>query len=212
MTKKTILVYIEGEGGGRTSRKRNYLDGEFRRAWRQFLQPLVDHAKNMSFRCIAGRGGGSTTDRFATPLPDQNGALRILLIDSEGPVKDASKPWNALQQKRPTWADDRNCFLMVQCLETWLLADVNSLRTHYNSHKKCFQDNQLKKWPNLEAVARKTLQGALEQATSRCTNPYGHADGNLLIAIVDRKQLMKLPSVTRLFRDFEAKIDEYAAA
>jgi hypothetical protein len=50
------------------------------------------------------------------------------------------------------------------------------------------------------------------EATASCKNPYQHADGNLLIALVDREKLKKaLPSVARLFKDLADKIDEYAA-
>ena len=66
-------------------------------------------------------------------------------------------------------------------------------------------------WSLLEAVDRKILQKALEKATENCTRPYFHAYGNVLIAIVSREKLMKLPSVERLFKDLKIKIGEYAA-
>jgi hypothetical protein len=214
MCNKRILVYIEGEGGGGYAGKRKFLDGEFRKAWKQFLQPLATLAYGQGvtrFQCIPGRGGANTADRFAKPLAQHAGALRILLIDSEKPVKDVAKPWKVLEQECPVWADDKNCYLMVQCLETWLLADADSLRTYYNRNKKTFQDNKLKAWGDLEAIPRKTLQNALEEATAECSNPYTHADGNLLIAIVQRDKLLKLNSVARLFEHFKDKINEYVA-
>jgi hypothetical protein len=123
MAGKSILVYIEGEGGGGTPAKHKYNDGEFRKAWKQFLKPLATLATDRGlsrFQCIPGRGGTATVDRFRNRLPQQGNALRILLIDSEGPVQDVAKPWKTIKH-RPTWADDKNCYLMVQCLETWLL-------------------------------------------------------------------------------------------
>ncbi|HEX3149243.1 MAG TPA: DUF4276 family protein [Gemmataceae bacterium] len=214
MKQKQILVFIEGEGGGRTTSKRGFLAGEFRKSWKQFLQPLADHATNKGirrFQCIAGRGGSAVTDTFANPLPKDQGALRILIIDSEGPVADVSKPWAALNpKKRPKWATDSDCYLMVQCLEAWLLADRDGLKAHFDRTKTCFNEKKLKKWPNLEALDRKTVQRAISDATSSCKNPYGHADGNVLIAIVDREKLKSLPAVTRLFRDFANRIDRYA--
>lgn len=214
MAGKSILVYIEGEGGGGTVSKHAHRDGEFRQAWKTFLQPLADQAENQgiySFRCIPGLGGSSTTDRFAHPLPQQSGALRILIIDSEIEVPDVTKPWN-VKSGKPDWAGDQNCYLMVQCLETWLLADPRTLEEHYNSRNKpCFRASKLKAWPNLEKIPRKTVQKVLEDATADCGKPYGHADGNLIIAKVQRDTLKKLSSVARLFRDFALKIDEYAA-
>jgi hypothetical protein len=164
------------------------------------------------FQCIPGRGGSRTANRFSKPLPQQSGALRILIIDSEKEVADVTKPWHEIKEERPAWADDRNCYLMVQCLETWLLADWATLRAHYDSRSKpCFQAGKVKSWPNLEKVSRKTVQKALEDATAGCGKPYHHADGNLLIAKVQRNSLMNLSSVSRLFRDMAQKIDEYAA-
>src|SRR5260221_11707978 len=163
MSYKKIMVYIEGEGGGGTTGKQKHLDGEFRKSWKKFLQPLADQATNKGiarFQCIPGRGGVTTAETFSKPLPKDEGALRILIIDSEGPVSDNTKPWKALKKTRPGWADDKNCYLMVQCLETWLLADVESLKQHYNWHKKCFRDNNLKVWQNLEPIARKKLKAA----------------------------------------------------
>jgi hypothetical protein len=212
MADKSILVYIEGEGGGRTASKRKYLGGEFRKAWKEFLKPIAEHAARNGvnrFRCIPGRGGQSTIELFARPLPPQEGALRVLLIDSEGPVNDVSRPWAALRQKPPEGVDDGNCYLMVQCLETWLLADVEGLRRYYDAHKKCFNDNKVSAWPDPERIARDIIQDALLAATSACKSPYAHADGNLLIAVVDRDELLKLRSVARLFRDFVKKVDEY---
>src|ERR1035438_5259437 len=81
MADKEIVVYIEGEGGGGTTGKRHYLDGEFRKAWKEFLQPLADRARQRGiwkFRCIPGRGGSATGKQFANPLPEDAGALRIL--------------------------------------------------------------------------------------------------------------------------------------
>ena len=218
MNKKSIFVYVEGEGGGNKKQpaKRHHLDGEFRQAWKQFLQPLADFAKTkgvLFFQCIPGRGGSQSLEKFAHPLPTQAGALRILLIDSERPAAEVTKPWKYLPKcKRPNWADDRSCYLMVQCLETWLLADPEAIRVHYDEKSKpCFRPRELKAWPPLETVDRKILQKALEKATENCTRPYFHAYGNVLIAVVSREKLMKLPSVERLFKDLKIKIGEYAA-
>jgi len=102
---------------------------------------------------------------------------------------------------------------MVQCLETWLLADWESLQQKYDRPRPCFRTTKLKKWPNLEKIPRNTLQDAIEHATANCRNPYSHADGNVLIAVVDREKLKtRLSSVKRLFKDFAERIEEYAAS
>ncbi len=213
MAQKRIMIFIEGEGGGGKPAARKYNDGEFRKSWKLFLQPLADLAQQKGiafFQCIPGRGGMSTADTFANPMPKDKGALRILIVDSEAPINELGKPWNELKKPPPVWADDGSCYLMVQCLETWLLADVGSLVAYYSKHGRCFNENKMKAWNDLEAMPRKMLQEALEQATVRCPRPYAHADGNMLIAVVERDKLKNLPSVARLFRGLEEKINEYA--
>jgi len=208
------MVYIEGEGGGAarsTSRKKR--DGEFRQSWKAFLEPLAEHAREKGivfFRCIPGRGGSTCLDTFANPLPAHQGALRVLLVDSEKPVANVKKPWEALPGSKPAWATDDHCYLMVQCLETWLLADIEGLRRHYDSVRQCFDVSALRSWPKLEETNRTTLQEALEKATERCRPAYGHADGNLIIAKLDREKLKNLDSVRRLFTDLEQVITAYA--
>ena len=214
-THKQVLVYIEGEGGGERGAQRKSRDGDFRQAWRSFLQPLVDHAKEKGvvfFKCIPGRGGSTTEEAFSKPLPSQDGALRILLIDSEKPVNDISEPWKELGCKPPSWATNDHCYLMVQCLETWLVSDVEGLAKHYNDPKRCFKESVIPAWPDLEKADRKTLQASLKKATADCSRPYRHADGNLIVAKLNREKIKKLPSAKRLFEDLIEVIEEYASS
>lgn len=52
---------------------------------------------------------------------------------------------------------------MVQVMETWFLADCNSLRRYFGAK---FKENALRQWPQLEAVPKATVLDALECATA----------------------------------------------
>lgn len=208
---KRVLVYIEGEGGGSKPAERKYLDSDFRKSWRAFLAPLAEAATRggATFQCIPGHGRGQAYSDFSKPIPSNQDALRILIVDSEGPVDDVSKPWAALGWPTPPGVSDRHCYLIVQCLETWLLADVPAVQRHFDRLKPCFNAKPIKRWPDLEAVPTFTVQKALEDATLKCKRRYGHADGNLIVGAVDRAHVGKLPAGHRLFEDAVQLIDEY---
>jgi hypothetical protein len=56
------------------------------------------------------------------------------LIDSEAPVSGA-RPWTHLKTRdnweKPENADENDCHLMVQIMETWFLADKAALKTYF---------------------------------------------------------------------------------
>ena len=55
---------------------------------------------------------------------------------------------------------------MVECMESWFLADKDALKNFYG---KDFKDNSLPKTANLESIKKKTIISALENATKDTT-------------------------------------------
>ena len=53
---------------------------------------------------------------------------------------------------------------MVQAMETWFLADRNSLQRYFGAK---FKENALRQWPQLEAVPKAMVFDALERATDK---------------------------------------------
>lgn len=53
---------------------------------------------------------------------------------------------------------------MADCMETWFLADPAALKAKYGSK---FNEGALTAWPDLEKVPKKTVDAALEKATSK---------------------------------------------
>ena len=63
---------------------------------------------------------------------DRRGFHTILLLDAEGPVT-ARSPWQHLRKNdgwsRPGDATDTQCYFMVQVMESWFLADIDTLES-----------------------------------------------------------------------------------
>ena len=161
----TATLYIEGGGDGRSLRAR------FREGWSEFLKSagLVGRAK-----IVRGGGREQTFSRFATAVASRGaGGPVLLLVDSEGPVEPGARVWDHLHAQdgwtRPDRADDDQAFLMVQVMETWLLADREALRRYFGAE---FRENAIRPWPQLEEVSKATVLDALERATVACSKRY----------------------------------------
>lgn len=161
-----VKIYIEG-GGDADLQARN-----FRQGWKRFFE-AADLSGRMP-RVVRGGGRGQTFDKFQTAVekagPDD---LPLLLVDSEDPVAKGDTAWRHLNKRdewdKPAGAHDDQAFLMVQCMETWFLADLNSLKKFFGSD---FREAPLRKWPDLEQVPKATVLDVLAQATDNCSKKY----------------------------------------
>lgn len=81
--------------------------------------------------------------------------------------------WDHLRQsdgfRRPAGTTDDQAHLMVQVMETWLIADVTAMRAVFGPR---FNDRGLSALPNLEAISKERIFAALNQATRRCDLRY----------------------------------------
>ncbi len=161
-----VRLVIEGGSEGRRQ------SGTFRAAWRNFFQSA---GLNIN-RLIVVRGGSrnQTFDRFLSALRNAEAdELPILLVDSEGPVASGRSAWEHLLANdrwvRPPGVRDEQAFLMVQTMETWLLADRAALRDYFGPS---FRENRLPSQYNLEDIAKETVMQSLERATVDCNKQY----------------------------------------
>ena len=175
----TAMLYIEG-GGDRSKSQA----ARFREGWNRFFEKAEVGRR---VRIVRGGGRTQTFNRFlAAVLHPRAGTVPILLVDSESAVRDAHSVWQHLKERdgwdRPGGGRDDQAFLMVQCMETWFLADREALRRYFGA---CFRKKKLKEWPQLEAVPKATILTALEQATKQCPKRYekGKASFELLAKI-----------------------------
>ena len=130
----------------------------------------------------------------------------LLLVDSESPVTDDS-PWVHLQNRpedsweKPHNARDEQCHLMVQCMETWLLADRESLSLFF---AQGFNENALPASANLEDIAKEDLLNGLRNATRACKRKASYGKGEhsfKLLALIDPKKVSEASPWAKRFID-----------
>lgn len=173
-----VRLIIEGGSEGRRQ------SGTFRAAWRNFFQ-----SAGLTINRINVTRGGSrnqTFDRFLSALRNAEAdELPILLVDSEGPVAAGRSVWEHLQANdrwaRSPGVGDEQAFLMVQTMETWLLADRDALRRYFGAS---FRENRLPSQHNLEGIDKETALQSLELATADCNKQY--AKGAVSFEILGR--------------------------
>ena len=107
----------------------------------------------------------------------------VLLVDSEGPV--AGSPWPHLKNRdnwrKPPDATDNNAHLMVQCMEAWFLADVDTLAGYFGDG---FNRNALPGQPNVECIPKADLDHRLKMATRYSTRKGAYHKGKHSFAIL----------------------------
>jgi hypothetical protein len=191
-----VKLYVEG---GRSSDA----------ALRQAIHSLFAH--DFSGRLPSSKASGSREDAFkdfrSALKKAKPGEYPILLVDSESPV-NRQTPWQHLKKHdgwaKPAGADDEQSQLMVQCMETWLVADRAALKKFFGKDFKesCLPDNN-----KLEAVSKKAVQKSLVEATQSCKTKYRKGQTSFeLLGQLDPAALKSLPHFQRLYETLDAKL------
>lgn len=122
-----VVVYVEGGG-----EKRKTLD-DCRRGFGQLFEKIV--ATGHQPKVVACGSRESAVDEFQRDVERSKDGFLILLVDSEGPVDPGVNSWTHLRTndrwEKPEAASNDQAHLMVQCMESWFLADPEALRTYY---------------------------------------------------------------------------------
>ena len=159
----SIMLYVEG-GGSKGKAKT-----DCRKAFQSFIKRAGVKQKVNVVACGAR---GSAFNRFK--IEHRNGRqTALLLVDSEGPITTPSA-WQHLKGSdnwdRPSNATDDQCHLMVQVMESWFLADVETLESFFGTS---FQRQALPRNPNIEDVPAQDVHNGLDRATSNTgKGPY----------------------------------------
>ena len=192
---KVVKLYVEG--GGNDSQA---LKAECRRGFRDFLEKagLAGHMP----RIVACGGRHDAYESYRTAV--NNGEAAVLLVDSEASVAsmfqsgppDRWLPWTYLKQRqgdgweKPEGATDLECHLMVQCMESWFLADRGTLAAFYG---RCFKMNALPAVQNaVESVVKQSVYLALADATKGCVSKgqYGKGEHSFkILSLIDPQQV-----------------------
>lgn len=140
----------------------------------------------------------------------------ILLVDSEGPVRAEHResPWDHLgaivgpdRLARPDGALNDQAYLMVQCMESWFLADRDSLGEFFGRQQ--FRAESLPHGDDVEAIARQRVIDGLVHATRTCKKgkyDKGKHSFEILAGLrADRVEAASV-QVKRLFDELRARL------
>lgn len=208
----TAYVYIEGgtrgPSGGESSSKS--LKIECQKAFHSLLGKLGFMGRMP--RLVACGGRQKTYEMFCTEHKAQKATYVAMWIDAEEPMEDVEEAWKHLSEvetvpawSRPENAEDDQVLFMTTSMETWIVADRETLRRHYRQN---LNENPLPALFNIEKRPRKDMLKAIETATTNCTNGYKKGSRSFeVLEKVDVDVLRKhLPSFRRVERILKTKL------
>jgi hypothetical protein len=198
----SAAIFIEGSKRGEHSKE---MDVRCRRAFHALLDPICPMRKPSLHPC----GGRDRAFKdFCTAQKQGKASFVALLVDSEDPVEDLGKPWEHLKKRdgwdRPRGSKDDQVLFMTTCMETWIVADREALKTHFRQlHEKA-----LPPFHDLERRAREDVLHTLEHATRRCRSPFkkGNRSFDVLAKLNPAALRQHLPSFQRLERILQSKL------
>jgi hypothetical protein len=161
----SAIIFVEGGGDAG-------LDARCREGFHKLVEKTV--AKGHNPKLVACGSRGEAYKRFCTQIahPDKFSYVG-LWVDSEDAIPAGVQPWAHLMARdhwaKPAHATDDNVLFMTTCMETWCVADRESLKEHYGTPLLI---KRLPALENLEARHRHDVQEALERATEKCKNAY----------------------------------------
>ena len=160
-----MVVEIYVEGGGQAKE----LKSQCREGFRNFFEKAGIESRML--RIIACGPRRKAYDFFRKAIGKaENHKLLLLLVDSEAPVDDSASPWAHLKSReddgwdKPPNADENSVHLMVQCMESWFLADKEALAKFYGQG---FAGKSLPANPNIERIPKQDISKSLKRATAK---------------------------------------------
>lgn len=194
-------IYIEGGGDSKELKIR------CREGFRRLFRKLGLAGRLPQLVACGPRSDAFNSFRTAHQQAGRGGYV-AMLVDSEDPVADIEMAWDHLQRcdkwEHPDGATDDQVLLMVTCMETWIVADRETLKAHYDS---AFQENALPALEDLEARDRDKIQTALQHATRNCKNAYAKGKRSFeIVGKLEPKALRHLPSFARIERILQEKL------
>jgi Domain of unknown function (DUF4276) len=204
-----VSIYVEGGGD-----QQNTLT-ECRHGFAEFIRKMLPgKAKPRVIPC-----GGRTAayKDFCTAVSQlKKGEKALLLVDSEEPVSSNHQPWKHLNNRKgdgwvkPDHADEEDVCMMVQCMESWFLADPENIATFY---RKDFKKTKLPKLGKggVESISKQKVEQALKSATSQTAKGTYHKTrhGFALLAIIEPDRVIAASEHASNFRDILDKwLDE----
>ena len=199
---KELWIFVEG-GGGKDSKD------ELRRAFSEFLkQPRqAARGRGVHWRIVMCGSRDATYKAFRNAVRDFRDELVFLLVDAEQAVSgtprehlSARDPWDL------SFADDGQCHLMAQVMESWFLADPDALAQFYGPQ---FGIKQIPPRKNVEEVPKSEVEAVLKSSTAKTSKGEYHKirHGAPILESLDAgKVRSRAPHCDRLFQSLEEAI------
>lgn len=178
-----MKLFVEGGGDS------GILQSASREGFRSFITKAGLARRPRIVACGSRRNAYGS---FRTAIANREAAL--LLVDSEAPVAPENqggapgdwRPWHHLKMlpddgwDRPAGAEERHCHLMVQCMESWFIADLATLQGFFGQG---FAPRALPEGRPVETIDKAAVQAGLADATEACRTkaPYGKGEHSFKI-------------------------------
>ena len=160
-----VTIYMEGGGNSTGEKKR------LRAGMNGFLRELREKVREsrQQWRLVpcGGRQRAYETFNNARGHAGESEVI-ILLVDAEAPVTAPTPVEHLRTRPGGGWdmdgVDEDQVHLMVQTMETWIVADPEALAAYYGQD---FRANALPTRRNLEEEDKTAIAAALDRATER---------------------------------------------
>ncbi len=197
-------LFVEGGGDRNAAQK-----AECRRGFHKLLEKAG--FKNRMPRIFVCGGRQNAFDQFCTAVRTSSPTgVAVLLVDAEAPVTEMS-PWRHVADRpgdnwpKPDGAKDDHLHLMVQCMESWFLADREALRVFFGQG---FRGTALPASTKpIEMVTKSVLFNGLRRATEQAKTKGAYRKGKhsfKLLAEIDPQKVRKAsPWAERFFSSID---------
>ena len=205
-----VRIYVEGGGDSKEEKIR------CRQGFRKLLEKSGFAGQMPGITACGGRE--SVYQAFCTAISarGRQDLYPILLVDSEDPVQnadddpDSPAAWTHLESRdgwaRPNRVNPDQAQLMVTCMETWIMADRDALKSVFGA---ALQQNALLSLDSLEGRNRHEVQDALEHATRNCGWDRAYRKGRRSFQVLERLSPAVLASHLTHFRRLKRTLEQY---
>ena len=174
-------IYVEGGGNGRE------LKTKCRKGFSSFFGKTTLAGQMPKIVACGSRQNTFKKFQIALARAANNDSI-VMLVDSEDRVDTGFNVWLHLKNRddwfQPNGATDDHAHLMVQCMESWFLADKDTLANFFGQG---FNGNTLPARDDIENIPKRDIEVSLERATRRSRKGNYHK-GNHSFDILARIQ------------------------
>lgn len=195
-----IRIYVEGGGDNKA------LKTECRKAFSKFIENAGFDGRMPRVSACGSRNEAYSDFRTAVANKESD-EFPMLLVDSEDPVDAGANKWNYLKTRdkwtKPKGTNEDSVHLMVQCMESWFLADKEKLEEYFG---KDFKVRSLPKNKNIEQILKKDVYDGLNSA-SKSTQKGAYDKGSHSFSILETISLQRVRDVSPYANSFFETLD-----